>query len=248
MPIANLSGVDIAYVDEGDGETIVLVHGFASSKEANWISTGWQRLLLENGYRVVSFDNRGHGQSTKFHDGANYSLELMVSDTLLLMDYLNIERSHMMGYSMGARISTKLAMAHSGRIDKLVLAGNGSSMIDGSGDWAAVREALLASKLSDVIDPKGIAFRKFADQTKSDLVALAECVTAVRELFQPNDFSKIDNETLVAIGSEDDIAGSGDVIVDLLPNGQFLPIPGRDHMRAVGDPVYKKGVLAFLNG
>ncbi|MGB7335400.1 MAG: alpha/beta hydrolase [Salaquimonas sp.] len=246
MPIARLDDVEIDYVDEGEGDAIVLVHGFASSKEANWINTGWVKLLVDSGYRVIVFDNRGHGGSSKYHDAASYTLDLMVRDTLNLIDHLGLSKPHLMGYSMGARISTKLAMGNGKAIDKLILAGNGSSMIDGSGDWTPVRDALLAPSIADVTDPRGVAFRKFADQTKSDLVALAKCVTAVRELFKPEDFRKIQNETLVAIGSKDDIAGSGEVIADLLPNGQFLSIPGRDHMRAVGDEAYKKGVLGFL--
>ncbi len=246
MPIARLEHVELDYVDEGDGHPIVLVHGFASSKEANWIDTGWVKLLVDSGYRVIAFDNRGHGGSTKFHSSDDYSLGLMVSDTLALMHMLQLEKPHLMGYSMGARISTRLAMSDGDQIEKLVLAGNGSSMIDGSGDWTPVRDALLADSLENVTDLRGRAFRKFADHTKSDLIALAECVQAVRELFTPEDFVLINNPTLVAIGSEDDIAGSGQVIADLLPNGNFLPIPGRDHMKAVGDKVYKAGVLTFL--
>ena len=111
-----------------------------------------------------------------------------------------------------------------------------------------VREALLAPSLADVSDLRGRAFRKFADQTKSDLVALAECVTAVRQVFSAADFQKITNPVLVAIGTEDDIAGDGQVIADLIPQGELLEIPGRDHMRAVGDPVYKQGVADFLEG
>jgi pimeloyl-ACP methyl ester carboxylesterase len=247
MPSMKLKSVDLSYVDEGEGQPIVLVHGFASSKEANWIDTGWVKLLVDSGYRVVAFDNRGHGQSTKFHSASDYSLDLLVNDTLELMDYLNLVSPHLMGYSMGARISARLAIGNSSRIDKLILAGNGSSMIDGSGDWTPVHDALLAPNLADVTDPRGIAFRKFADQTKSDLVALAKCVTAVRELFRPEEFAEILNETLIAIGTKDDIAGSGEQIVELLPNGHFLPIPNRDHMRAVGDEAYKSGVLDFLD-
>ena len=246
MPVLKLDGVELAYVDEGDGDAIVLVHGFASSKEANWIDTGWVKLLVDSGYRVIAFDNRGHGKSTKFHSSADYSLGLMVSDTLKLMDRLELIRPHLMGYSMGARISARLAINDTQRIAKLILAGNGSSMIDGSGDWTPVQDALLAPSLSDVTDLRGRAFRKFADQTGSDLVALAKCVAAVRGLFTPEEFSGILNGTLVAIGTEDDIAGSGERIVELLPNGHYLPIPRRDHMRAVGDAVYKQGVLDFL--
>ena len=246
MPVARIDDIEIAYVDQGEGHPVVLIHGFASSKEANWINTGWVKWLTDAGYRVIAFDNRGHGQSTKFHDQHHYSLELMAKDAIGLIRHLGLEQPHVMGYSMGARISAWLLMHHGAEMSKVVLAGNGASMIEGSGDWTPVREALLAPSLADVSDLRGRAFRKFADQTKSDRVALAECVTAVRQVFNAEDFEKIANAVLVAIGSEDDIAGSGQVIADLIPDCQLLEIPGRDHMRAVGDPVYKQGVVDFL--
>lgn len=246
MPIADLEDVDLAYEDEGEGKPIVLIHGFASSKEANWIDTGWVKLLADSGYRVIAFDNRGHGASSKFHESDDYSLDLMAGDTLALLDYLNIGHCHVMGYSMGARITSRLLIGHGDRFSSAILAGNGDSMIVGTGDWSPVRGALLAPSLADVTDLRGRAFRKFADATKSDLEALAACVTAVRQLFTENDFKRIENRVLVAVGTDDDIAGSGEVIADLVPNGIYLPIPRRDHMRAVGDPVYKQGVLDFL--
>lgn len=247
MPLLKLDKVELSYVDEGEGQPIVLVHGFASSKEANWINTGWVKLLVASGYRVIAFDNRGHGESTKFHDESDYSLSLLVSDTVNLIDALGLKKPHLMGYSMGARISARLAINYPKVIDRLILAGNGSSMIEGSGDWTPVQQALLAPSLSDVTDLRGRAFRKFADQTKSDLIALAKCVIAVRELFKPEEFRQITSKTLVAIGTNDDIAGAGEPIVELLQDGHYLPIPGRDHMRAVGDAAYKNGVLEFLN-
>jgi len=248
MPVARIDDVEIAYVDEGEGHPVVLIHGFASSKEANWINTGWVKCLVDAGYRVIAFDNRGHGESSKFHDAAHYSLALMAKDAISLIRHLGLKHPHVMGYSMGARISAWLLMHHGAELSKVVLAGNGASMIEGSGDWTPVREALLAPSLADVRDLRGRAFRKFADQTKSDLVALAECVTAVRQVFRAEDFEKITNPVLVAIGTEDDIAGDGQVIADLIPQGKLLETPGRDHMRAVGDPVYKQGVADFLEG
>jgi len=248
MPIAELENVDLSYIDEGEGEPVLLVHGFASSKEANWIDTGWVKLLVDAGRRVIAFDNRGHGESTKFHSSSDYSLDKMVGDAIQLIDYVGIKKPDVMGYSMGARILARLAIDDGERAGRVVFAGNGYSMIEGSGDWTPVRDALLAPALSDVTDLRGRAFRKFADHTKSDLVALAECVTAVRELFEEKDFAGITNEVLVVIGSEDDIAGGGQELADLMPNARFLSVPGRDHMRTVGDPVYKQGVLDFLGG
>lgn len=249
MALARFDDVSLTYVDEGEGERgiILLLHGFASSKEANWIDTGWVKLLAASGYRVIAPDNRGHGGSTKFHHASDYSLDFMAGDALRLLDHLGISHCHVMGYSMGARITARLAMRHGQRFGCIVLAGNGYGMIEGTGDWTPVREALLASSLGDVSDPRGRAFRKFAEQTGSDLRALAECVTAVRELFNPPDFARITNPALVVIGTKDDIAGSGEKLAELMPNASFLPVEGRDHMRTVGDRTYMQGVLDFLD-
>jgi len=70
-------GVDIAYVDQGSGGAVLLIHGFASNLRVNWIDTGWVRLLTDAGYRVVAIDNRGHGESGKPHDPARYGGPIM---------------------------------------------------------------------------------------------------------------------------------------------------------------------------
>jgi pimeloyl-ACP methyl ester carboxylesterase len=147
---------------------------------------------------------------------------------------------------MGARIACSLAINHGERIAKAVFSGNGWGMVEGTGDWTPVRDALLAPSLADVSDPRGRAFRSFADQTKSNREALAACVTSVRQVFSLEELSRIDNEVLVAIGTDDDIAGSGERLAAALPHGEFLPIPGRDHMKAVGDRTHMAGVIEFL--
>jgi pimeloyl-ACP methyl ester carboxylesterase len=248
MPLADIGEASLDYLDEGDGFPILLIHGFASRKEINWVNTGWVRTLVEEGYRVVAFDNRGHGQSTRFHEIDRYSLPVMADDALGLLDHLGIGKAHVMGYSMGARITSRLAIDHGDRLAKIILAGNGYGMIDGGGDWDVVREALLAEDPASVTDARGIAFRTFADSTGSDRIALAACVTGVRETFSEAEFGLIRNPALVTIGTDDDVAGSGEKLAALMPNGVFMPIPGRDHMKAVGDRVYKQNVLSFLAG
>ena len=240
--------VSIAYLDEGDGHPVILVHGFASTKEVNWVNTGWVRLLVAAGFRVVALDNRGHGASTKFHDVADYSLSKLVTDAWLLSQALELGQPHLVGYSMGARICATLAANHGDAFEKVVLSGNGWGMVEGSGNWDTVRTALLAPSITDVTDARAIAFRKFADQTGSDRVALAACVAGVRELIAEADLASIRNDVLVAVGSKDDVAGSGEKLAAFLQRGRFLPIPGRDHMRAVGDKVHMNGVLDFLTG
>ena len=80
--------VEIAYLDQGEGEPIVLVHGFASNKEANWVSPGWVSTLTRDNRRVIALDNRGHGQSTKFYDPALYHTDLMAADVAALIEHL----------------------------------------------------------------------------------------------------------------------------------------------------------------
>jgi non-heme chloroperoxidase len=99
-----------------------------------------------------------------------------------------------------------------------------------------------------ITHPRGKAFRAFAERTKSDRVALAACVIGARQLFTVEDLQAIKNRVLVAVGTEDDVAGDGGKLAAALPNGEYLPIPGRDHMKAVGDRTHIRGVLDFLAG
>src|SRR3974390_1126873 len=101
MPSFHNGTVEIAYLDEGEGDPILLVHGFASSKNVNWVYPTWVSELRKNGRRVVALDNRGHGDSAKLYDPARYSIAAMSSDVLGLMDHLSIARADVMGYSLG---------------------------------------------------------------------------------------------------------------------------------------------------
>jgi pimeloyl-ACP methyl ester carboxylesterase len=89
-------------------------------------------------------------------------------------------------------------------------------------------------------------FRLFAEQTRSDLRALAACIRGSRQVLSRAEVSAITTPTLIAVGGMDDVAGSGAALADLMPNARFLDIPGRDHNLAVGDKLHKQGVLAFL--
>ncbi len=92
---------EIAYLDQGEGDAIVLVHGFASNKEVNWVNPSWLTTLERAGRRVIALDNRGHGASVKLYEPALYKTELMAGDVLALLDHLGIDRADIMGYSMG---------------------------------------------------------------------------------------------------------------------------------------------------
>ena len=240
-------GLKLAFFDEGDpsGPPVLLIHGFASTANVNWVHPGWLKTLGDAGYRVIAIDNRGHGASDKPHDSEAYRPWIMAEDAVGLLDHLGIPEANVMGYSMGARISVFTALIHPDRVRSLVLGGLGIGMTDGVGDWDPIADALLAPSLDDVTHVRGRMFRAFAEQTRSDRVALASCIQGSRDLVARTDMGKIEPPTLIGVGTKDDIAGSAEELAALMPHAQALDIPGRDHMLAVGDKVFKKAVLEF---
>jgi pimeloyl-ACP methyl ester carboxylesterase len=247
MPSFRHGEVEIAYLDEGEGEPIVLVHGFASSAIVNWVQPGWFATLTQAGRRVIALDNRGHGASSKPTDPAAYHTRLMAEDVRALLDHLRIPRADVMGYSMGARITAFLAVMHPSRIRAIVLGGLGIRLVDDVGLPVSIADALEAPSLDDVADPMGRMFRSFAEQTKSDLAALAACIRGSRQTLSADEVRQITAPALVAVGTKDPIAGSAQALAALLPHGRALDIPNRDHMLSVGDRVFKAGVIEFLN-
>jgi pimeloyl-ACP methyl ester carboxylesterase len=247
MPSFNHAGVEIAYLDEGEGDPIVLVHGFASTKDVNWVYPTWVSHLRKAGRRVIALDHRGHGASTKLYDSEDYHIGIMATDVLALMDHLSIARSDVMGYSLGGRITALLAQRHADRLSRAILGGIGIGLIDGGGPGENVARALEAESIDSVTDRMGRMFRAFADQTRSDRRALAACLRGSRRLMTREEAAAIAVPVLIAVGTKDDIAGSAHALAAIIPGSDVLDIPDRDHMRAVGDKVYKDGVLDWLS-
>jgi pimeloyl-ACP methyl ester carboxylesterase len=239
--------VEIAYLDEGQGEPMVLVHGFASTKEVNWVHPGWVTTLARAGRRVIALDNRGHGASSKLYDPAMYHSATMADDVRVLLDHLNIERADVMGYSMGARITAFLVLSHAARVRSAIFGGLGIRLVEGVGLPESIADALEAPSPDDVRDPTGRMFRIFAEQTKSDLRALAACIRGSRQTLSASQVASIRVPVLVAVGTKDQVAGSARELAALIPGARALDISDRDHMLAVGDKVFKAGVIDFLN-
>lgn len=239
-------GVEIAYLDAGRGDPVVLVHGFGSNKETNWVNPGWVDAIVKSGRRVVALDNRGHGQSAGPHDPAVYHSErFMAEDVRRLMDHLDIEVADVMGYSMGAWISAYLTINHPARVRSVVFGGLGLAMVDGIGGQEVIARGLEAETDAEVTHLVAKAYRAFAIQTKSDRLALAACMRGARQPVARERIATITCPVLVAVGTRDAVSGSAAGLAALMPNATVLDIPDRDHMLAVGDKIYKAGAFAF---
>jgi pimeloyl-ACP methyl ester carboxylesterase len=247
MPSFRNGAVEIAFLDEGEGEPIVLVHGFCSNKEVNWMNPGWTATLTAARRRVIALDDRGHGASSKLYEPADYHTSLMAEDVRALLDHLQIKRADVMGYSMGARIGAFLAVRHPDRVRSLILGGLGIKLVESAGLPVSIAEALEAPSLGHVSDPVGRMFRAFADQTGSDRRALAACIRGSRQVLSREEVATIQVPALVVVGGKDPIAGSPQPLASLLPKGEALEIPNRDHMLTVGDKVFKAAATDFLN-
>jgi len=247
MPRFNNGPVELAYLDEGEGDPIVLVHGFASNKEVNWVMPGWTATLRRDGRRVIALDNRGHGQSSKLYDPAAYHTDIMAGDVAALIEHLALGRADLMGYSLGSRISAVLAARRPELVRSVILGGAGIRLVDNAGLRDEIAESLEAPSLDAVTDPMGKRFRAFAEQTRSDLKALAACLRGSRQPVGMEDITNIRAPALVAVGTKDDITGSPHELAALMPNARAIDIPDRDHMLAVGDKVFKAAAIEFLH-
>jgi len=255
---AILDGVEIAYFDmdpSPDAEkgsepqkTIILIHGFASSASVNWIGTGWAKLLNDNGYRVIALDNRGHGNSQKFYTPEDYGPDIFARDVFALLDYLNVQTCDVMGYSMGARITCWMCHAAPTRVNRAIFGGLGAHIFGGRGGYDEIAAGLETDDITTITDKGALSFRKFADATGSDRLALAACIRQSKRKITPEMVANIHTPVLVAVGSEDTIGGSAVSLAEAMPNARAAVLEGLDHMKATGATAYKKSALEFLTG
>ena len=240
--------VRLSYEVTGEGrDAIVLVHGFASERNANWKATGWIQALAAEGYRVVALDCRGHGQSGKPHESAAYREDRMGDDVVDVMAHADVPEAHLMGYSMGGMISLNLLRRHPERFRSVVISGVGDTALTTRRpmDQRAVAEGLRAPRADEITDVRARAFREFAEQSDNDLEALAACMERERAPVDPAALEGLQLPVLVVVGESDDLVGPADALARAIPGAALEVVPG-DHLTAVAAPRFKEVVLAFL--
>jgi pimeloyl-ACP methyl ester carboxylesterase len=227
------------------GRVIVLVHGFCSDYQLNWVGTRWQETLTGAGWRVLGLDCRGHGSSEKPHDPAAYRLGTMAGDVVRLLDHLGLERSDYLGYSMGARIGLQAAAEHPDRLGRVVLGG--------IGDWrGAGRADLIARRFrgdETVHDPAAEEFFQFASaRPMNDLEALACCILGQQNQdLEEERLGSIRIPIVIMAGDRDPMAKSAPELARRIPGARYVAIEGRNHMNAVPARQFKEAALEFLS-
>ena len=240
-------GLSIAYELVGQGEPVLLVHGFASSRAQNWRATGWYDALAAAGRMVIAMDCRGHGESDKPTDPAFYDYMKMAGDVLTVLGAAGVGRADIIGYSMGGHLGLIILMEHPEVLRQLIVGGVGETYLHGAfRSRFAIADALLEPDASRITDPVQKSFRAFADQPGKDRNALAACMRGERKAYPAAELALSTRPALIVCGENDTISGPSGPLAAALHDGRAVTIPGRDHMSAVGDKRTKDSALSFL--
>jgi pimeloyl-ACP methyl ester carboxylesterase len=224
------AGAQLRYFIEGNGTTVILLHGFSGSPEGLWIKPGTFNALVDAGYQVIALDQRGHGKSAKFYDRDSYGIEMM-EDVRRLLDHLEIDQAHLIGYSMGAKVANTFRAAYPERLLSLTLGGYGWP-------WRAADVTVEQAEIqlqSDFVLPG------------NDLRALAAVRAATNDLI-PDEESLASNSTpaFSLVGTADTVVSRSDLdtLRATMANLESKDMPGT-HAGPDGAP-YKPQFAAEL--
>lgn len=245
MPhFATFDGQSIFYDDQGDGDAVMLLHGFVGDINIDWIRSGILDLLLDEGYRVIAFDARGHGLSDKPHELSAYENDALTKDAQALLDHLGIDRCMAVGFSMGARTALHLA-AVDPRVYAVVAMGLGEHTLQHRpGATGAVPDALLTEDPESIEQETLRHYREMADAIHADRQALASLMAA-RRTEVPQLVDEIKVPVLVVTGSDDVTAGDPAPLAAALADATAVLTAG-DHAGVKDQPDAHRAIVGFL--
>ncbi len=255
------AGVRIRYVVEGQGDPVLLIHGFASNLDMNWRQPGIIRQLAEL-YQVIAMDNRGHGKSGKPHDAQAYGAR-MAEDAIRLMDHLKISQAHLAGYSLGGRIATVLLTEHPKRFRTVTIGGAGWTDAQGMRQ----RQDLVVQVAASLEQGKGIgplilslAPSNAPPPTAEQMETFSKLVLSINDplalaavmrgtgLLQAREAKLRDNKlpVFVLAGELDPRRADAEALAAMTPNSRLKIVPGANHMTAPASPAFIENLKAFL--
>lgn len=230
-----------------DGETVLAVHGFASSCRDNWVNTGWVRDLTRAGFRVLGVDQRGHGASDKPHAAQEYDMSALVGDIATVLDTYLLDSVRYLGYSLGARVGWQVCVDLTDRISRAVLGGipDGTPLARIQLDEARayVREG---TPVTDRVTQNYVSLaERISGNDLGALVALAEGMRFGEG--DPDPARPPQQPVLFATGSEDAILERSRALAATAPHGTFVEIPGRHHFNTPGSRDFRRVGVEFLS-
>jgi pimeloyl-ACP methyl ester carboxylesterase len=251
------AGVKLHYIDEGQGEAVLLVHGFAINSRLQWYFSNIAQTLAKK-YHVISLDCRGHGLSGKPHDPKLYGQQ-MAEDVIRLLDHLKIRKAHVVGYSMGGYIVLNLLATHPDRLLSVTTGGAGVPRtvdVDFLNKLADALEqgkgmGLLLRRLSAPGQPEPSAEDiKRANRLLSmfnDPKALAAAIRSLKNLAPPEKALEENKVPVLAIvGALDPLKSQVDEMKGRLADLKTVVIRGADHMDAFEKPQFLSALTDFL--
>ena len=233
------------------GPPIILHHGFIANTEFNWTTPGITAALVATGRRIIAFDARCHGASQKILDPTLISRKRMARDVIEIAGHAGAEAYDLAGYSLGGFVAIVVAVEDP-RMRRLALCGSCDQLFMdqlGDPDFGCVPAALRAEDPEAIASPNARRFRKFADRTGADRLALAACYEGFNADWRisgeavPN----VHIPTLVIGGRDDPIMVGVERLTDAIPDNRLVWTEG-DHFTALDDPKFALELVAFFEG
>jgi pimeloyl-ACP methyl ester carboxylesterase len=242
---AGHDGAPLAYRETGSGRPLILLHGFMGTG-SYWLDQGPGDTLVEQGFRLVLPDFRGHGESTRSHDPHLYPPDVLADDGFALIEHLGLGAGQydLGGYSLGGRIVARM-LARGAEPGRAVVAGQGLSKVSGPQGGGATQRALTGLLDGVALDPGSPAA-----QMAHWIGVLGADPQALQHLFgslvptPEEDLRRIATPTLVVIGDQDE-RSDADELAALLPAGRYVSVPG-GHGDAFSAPEFAAAITAFL--
>ena len=236
-------GIEIFVREIGDGRPLILIHGYFSEADTNWIKYGHAALLAEAGFRVIMPDLRAHGLSGKPHDSVHYPKDILAADQFALLDQLGLTDFDLGGYSLGGRTVARM-LALGCRPRKVVISGMGLEGLSDTGKRAGHFRNVLENLGKHERGSPAFMAEAFLKTTGGDPVALLRILDTFVDT--PVDMlGTFDLPIGVICGAEDNDNGSANALADLLPKGKLISVPG-NHMSAVIKPELGIAIRDFL--
>ena len=239
----SFDGTKLAWHETGEGRPIILIHGYFSDADTNWIKFGHAEAIATKGYRVIMPDLRAHGDSDKPHDPAAYPLDALTSDGHALIAHLGLTDYDLGGYSLGARTTSRM-LATGATPQRVIFSGMGLEGLTNAERRADHFRNILTNLGQHKRGSPAWMAEAFLKTTGGDPVALLAIidtfVSTPREVV-----AGFTQPTLVVNGVDDDDNGSAAELANLLPNGRLVDIPG-NHMSCVTKPELGRAIADFL--